>query len=147
MPEQILENVLPTVSIRNSDLTILVADDSRTLRMMVEGKLKEQGYGKILTAEDGASALSLLKSENIDCLLCDWDMPGTNGFQLLTALRKDEAISNVPFILVTAKATKMDILNAIRAGVDDYVVKPIQFPVLLRKITEVIVRRAHKKGS
>lgn len=146
MPESQIENFVAPVSIRNSDLTILIADDSRTLRMMVEGKLKDQGYGRVLSADNGQNALSLLRTEKVDCLLCDWDMPVMNGYQVLTEMRRDPKIKNIPFILVTAKATKSDILNAIKAGVDDYVVKPIQFPVLLRKILEVLVRRQQNRN-
>jgi two-component system chemotaxis response regulator CheY len=146
MSESQIDNFVAPVSIRNSDLTILIADDSRTLRMMVEGKLKDQGYGRVLTADNGQNALSLLRTEKVDCLLCDWDMPVMNGYQVLTEMRRDPKIKNIPFILVTAKATKSDILNAIKAGVDDYVVKPIQFPVLLRKILEVLIRRQQNRN-
>ncbi|MBL8026461.1 MAG: response regulator [Fibrobacteres bacterium] len=145
MADEASENLVSPISIRNSDLTILVTDDSRTLRMMVESKLKEQGYGRVIVAENGQQALAMLRTERVDCLLCDWDMPVLNGYQVLVEMKHDPELKNIPFILVTAKATKNDILNAIKAGVDEYVVKPIQFPVLLRKILEVLVRRQQNR--
>jgi len=130
--------------VRYEDLSLLLVDDSKSLLLMLEGQLKGKGFGKISTASNGQNALSCLKSRKFDVILCDWDMPVMNGMQLLKEVKADAELKDIPFLLVTVHSDRNDILKAIRAGVDDYVVKPVQVGALVKKIADVVQKKRQK---
>jgi len=106
------------------DIKVLVVDDSSTMRRIVKGVFKGLGFTNILEAEDGSGALEKLRKEKIDLILADWSMPKMTGLDLLKTVRSDNNLKNIPFIMVTAEGQKKDILEATRAGVSNYIVKP-----------------------
>jgi two-component system chemotaxis response regulator CheY len=121
---------------------ILVVDDFSTMRRIVRGILKKLGYRNIDEAEDGQSALKMLKQASYQLIICDWNMPVMTGLDLLKAVRADEELKTIPFLMVTAEAKKENILTAIQAGVSNYIVKPFTEEVLSKKLEEIFKSRA-----
>ncbi len=125
-----------------STIRFLVVDDFSTMRRIVRNFLNDLGYNDITEADDGNTALPILKQGNIDFLVTDWNMPGMPGLDLLKAVRADPALSKLPVLLVTAEAKREQIVEAAQAGVNGYVVKPFTAQVLKEKIEKILASRA-----
>jgi len=123
------------------NMKILVIDDFSTMRKVIKNLLKQVGYSDISEAQDGTSALQILKSRNIDFIISDWNMPNMNGLELLKAVRGDSEISSIPFLMVTAEALKDNIVLAVKEGVSNYIVKPFTAEVLNEKIEGIIAKQ------
>jgi two-component system chemotaxis response regulator CheY len=121
---------------------ILIADDMATMRKVVTKVCKEAGFNDITEAADGNQAWDALLNANppIGVILSDWNMPNCTGLELLKRVRADHRLKKTPFILVTAEAEKHQIMEAVKAGVDQYVVKPFSKDDLNAKLEAV-----HKK--
>ena len=122
----------------NLDMTILIVDDFDTMRRIIKGALKEIGFYNFIEANDGKSALGKLDKEKVDLIVSDWIMPNMNGIELLKTFKKDEKLRKIPFIMVTAEGHKGHVLEAINAGVDNYIVKPFTPETLQEKIKKVV---------
>ncbi|ANJ66617.1 histidine kinase [Halothiobacillus diazotrophicus] len=122
------------------NMKILVVDDFSTMRRIVKNLLKELGFTNIEEADDGATALPMLKQGNFDFLVTDWNMPGMTGIDLLKAVRADPALAHLPVLMVTAEAKREQIIMAAQAGVNGYVVKPFNGPTLKEKIDKIFER-------
>jgi two-component system, chemotaxis family, chemotaxis protein CheY len=103
---------------------VLVVDDFATMRRIVKSVLKQIGFEKIIEATDGNLALEVLKKEEVGLIVSDWNMPNMTGLELLRAVRGDEKLKTIPFIMVTAEGLKENVLEAVKAGVTNYIVKP-----------------------
>jgi len=119
-------------------LKILVVDDFATMRKVVRNLLKQGGYENIVEAEDGVTALKVLKSQKIDLVISDWNMPNMTGLELLKAVRADEDLKATPFLMVTAEALQDNVIAAVKAGVNNYIVKPFTAEVLNDKIKKIL---------
>jgi two-component system chemotaxis response regulator CheY len=119
------------------DMKILVVDDFTTMRKVVRNLLKQGGYENVVEAEDGVAALKVIKSQKIDFIISDWNMPNMTGIELLKAVRADAEISATPFLMVTAEALQDNVIAAVKAGVSNYIVKPFTAEVLSEKITKI----------
>ena len=108
----------------NLNMRVLIVDDFATMRRIVRNVLKQIGFTNMAEAENGKAALKVLKKENIDLILCDWNMPEMPGIDLLKAIRSDDELKKIPFVMVTAEAQKDNIIEAVKAGVNSYIVKP-----------------------
>jgi two-component system chemotaxis response regulator CheY len=117
-------------------MKILVVDDSQIMRNILKNILHEKRVkdGEILEAPDGKAAFDLLESNEIEILLLDWNMPELNGLELVNILREREKYKNLPIIMVTAEAAKYNVMEAIKAGVTDYITKPITAVTILKKL-------------
>jgi two-component system chemotaxis response regulator CheY len=115
-------------------IKVLVVDDFATMRKVVRNLLKQAGYEDIVEAEDGVMALKALKSQKIDVVISDWNMPNMSGLELLKAVRADADLAKTPFLMVTAEALQENIVAAVKAGVSNYIVKPFTPEVLNEKI-------------
>ncbi len=104
----------------------LVVDDFATMRKIVKNVLKQIDITNVAEAENGKMALDMLKKDPADfeLIVSDWIMPEMTGMDFLKACKGDEAIHKIPFVMVTAEAQKDSVLEAIKAGVDNYIVKP-----------------------
>lgn len=118
-------------------MKILVVDDFSTMRRIVKNVLKQLGYENIEEAEDGVQALSKLKAGKFDFMVTDWNMPNMEGIDLLKNLRADPELKNLPVLMVTAEAEKEKVVEAIKAGVNNYVVKPFTAEVLKEKMDKI----------
>lgn len=135
----IFDPLLPLVSsIQMKNLKILVVDDQEATRRIVTILVKQIGFTDIHEAENGEVAWSLLKASHYDLVLCDLAMPILDGFELLDRIRGDAELGETKFILVTASDSKKEILRAIQAKVDQYIVKPFTKETLREKIYKVL---------
>jgi len=122
----------------NKEITIFVVDDFATMRKIVKNILVQLGFKNVLEADDGTTALEVLKKQKVDLIISDWNMPKMSGLELLKAVRSDENLKSVKFIMVTAEAQKENVIEAIRNGVNQYVVKPFTPEVLKEKMEKVL---------
>ena len=120
------------------DMKFLIVDDFSTMRRIVRGLLKEVGYNNAEEAEDGAIALSMLKSQKFDFVVSDINMPNMTGFELLKAIKDDPNLKHLPVLMVTAEARKEDILLAAQSGAAGYVVKPFTKATLEEKVQKIL---------
>ena len=121
----------------DQNMKILTVDDFSTMRRIIRNMLRQLGYNNIVEAEDGAEALSLLQREKVDFVISDWNMPNMSGLDLLKAIRADDNLKPLPVLLVTAEALKENVVEALKAGVNNYVVKPFTAETLKEKIDAI----------
>jgi DNA-binding response OmpR family regulator len=118
---------------------ILVAEDEKQIAEMIAFKLTNGGH-KVVHAQDGEQAMILAARELPDLILLDVMMPGLSGFEVLRRLKVDSALRSVPVIMVTAKGHERDVLNGLRSGAADYVVKPFSLKELAARV-ELALRK------
>ena len=121
----------------NTNIKILVVDDFATMRKIIKNILTQLGFKDIIEADDGTTALELLKKQKVDLIISDWNMPKMPGIELLKAVRSDENLKDIKFIMVTAEAQKENVVEAIKHGVNQYVVKPFTPETLKEKLEKV----------
>ncbi|WP_431356918.1 chemotaxis response regulator CheY [Litoribrevibacter albus] len=121
-------------------MKILIVDDFSTMRRIIKNLLKDLGFTNTHEADDGSTALPMLKTGDFDFLITDWNMPGMTGIDLLRAVRADDALSHMPVLMVTAEAKREQIVAAAQAGVNGYVVKPFTAQALKEKIEKIFER-------
>ena len=122
--------------------TIFLIDDSATMLMSLRQTLEMSGY-KVEVAGDGAQALEKLKKiQKPDLIITDINMPNMNGFGLLEAIKKDEKLKSTPVLMITAEASKDDVLMAAKFGASGYIVKPFSKAILEEKIHKLFKRKA-----
>lgn len=126
----------------NQSMKVLVIDDFPTMRRIIKNLLREIGYENVDEAEDGDSAFDKLKEGGFDFVVSDWNMPNMTGLELLKAVRAESGIKDIPFLMVTAEAAKENIVLAVEAGVNNYIVKPFTAAVLREKIEKIIEKLA-----
>lgn len=124
----------------DKNMKILIVDDFSTMRRIIKNLLRDLGFTNTVEAEDGQSALPILKAGSIDFLITDWNMPGMTGIDLLKAVREDPNVAQTPVLMVTAEAKREQIIAAAQAGVNGYVVKPFTAAVLKEKIDKIFER-------
>lgn len=122
----------------DTNLRVLIIDDFATMRKIEKTILGQLGIKNVDEADDGSTALPKLQANRYDVVLLDWNMPTMTGLELLKAMRADENLKNVPVIMVTAEALKDNIVAAVQAGVNDYVVKPFTAGTLEEKLKKVL---------
>ena len=121
------------------NMDILIVDDFATMRRILRNVLKQIGFTSIKEADDGKSALKELKKKKFDLVLCDWNMPEMSGIELLKAIRADDELKDIPFVMVTAESQRDNILEAVKAGANNYIVKPFTADTIGEKLKKVFV--------
>lgn len=125
----------------DTKMKILVVDDFSTMRRIVKNILRQLGCENIVEAEDGESAVSKLEAERIDFVISDWNMPKMSGLDLLKWVRSHDEFKDLPFLMVTAEAQKENVLEAVKAKVSNYIVKPFTAETLSEKIDKIFADR------
>ena len=122
------------------DLTVLVVDDFATMRRIIKNMLKDMGFDfvKIIEASDGVEALVKIKSMAFDLVLTDWNMPNMNGLELVKKIRADGSHIKTPIIMITTEGGRGEVIAALRAGVNNYIVKPFPAETLKEKLDTVL---------
>ncbi len=118
-------------------MKVLVVDDSRIMRNIVKNVISQHSKFKNATlfeAGDGVEAFRLLGAHKIDLLLLDWNMPMMDGLELVQRIRKDPVLKALPIIMITSESAKYNVIEAVKAGVNDYLVKPVNERALFEKI-------------
>lgn len=119
-------------------MKILVVDDSSTMRRIIKNSLTNLGYADIAEAEDGALAWEVMIEEEINVLVTDWNMPNMNGLELVKKVRAHERYAEIPIIMITTEGGKLEVITALKAGVNNYIVKPFTPQVLKEKLEAVL---------
>lgn len=125
------------MSLIDTSFKVLVVDDMSTMRRIVKNVLKQIGFSDLTEAENGQDALTKLKGGGFGLVVSDWNMPVMLGIDLLRAIRADPELKNLPFLMVTAEAQKENIIEAVQAGVSNYVVKPFTAEALQGKLEKI----------
>jgi len=124
-----------------ADLNILVADDSVTMRRIIVNSLLKLGYKNIVEASDGKDALGKMFSENINFIIAEWNMPEMSGLEFVNAVRGEDSFKDTPILILTTRGLKEDVVVALKAGVDNFIVKPFTTEVLNEKIQAILKKR------
>jgi two-component system, chemotaxis family, chemotaxis protein CheY len=119
-------------------LKFLIVDDSITIRRIIINALKTVGYLNVVEASNGKEALVKLEAENIDFLITDWNMPEMNGLDLTKEIRKNPTSMQLPILMITTRGTEADVIDALQARVNSYIVKPFTPQELKTKIDEIL---------
>jgi len=121
----------------NKDINILIVDDFSAMRQIIRNLLHELGFDNTSEADNGQTALPMLKAGCFDFLVTDWSMPDMDGLTLLKTVRADEQLRDLPVLMVTAEAKREQIVDAAEAGVNAYIVKHFTAATLKDKIDKI----------
>jgi len=119
-------------------LKFLVVDDSLTMRRIVVNALKSIGYDAVVEAGDGKEAVAKLQIEQIDFVITDWNMPEMNGLELVKTIRSSATNADMPVLMVTTRGNKEDVIEAMQARVNNYIIKPFTPQALKEKIDQIM---------
>ena len=119
------------------NMKVLIVDDFATMRRIVKNILTQIGFKNFIEADDGSTAWEILQKEQVDLILSDWNMPKMTGIELLKKVRADERFKDLPFLMITAEAQKENIVEAVKARVSNYIVKPFTPETLSEKIEKI----------
>jgi two-component system chemotaxis response regulator CheY len=118
-------------------MKILVVDDSSTMRRIIQNTLARLGYKNVIQAADGVEAWQAMQeNQDIGVVITDWNMPNMNGLELVKKIRSVN--KNIPIIMVTTEGGKKEVITALKAGVNNYIVKPFTPQVLKEKLEAVL---------
>lgn len=124
-----------------SKVSVLVVDDATFIRDLVKKGLRDNFPGvQIEEAINGRKAQQMLSRQVVDLILCDWEMPELSGLELLTWCREQDNLKTTPFIMVTSRGDKENVVQAIQAGVSDYIGKPFSNEQLVTKVKKALQR-------
>jgi two-component system chemotaxis response regulator CheY len=121
-----------------AELKVVVADDYALTRSMIKSILRQLGFQNVITYENGDSLLDEVLQNGAGLVVCDWNMPGRSGLEVLQTIRKDERFKDLPFLMLTAEVYRENVVEAMKAGVSDYIAKPFTAQILGQKIDQVL---------
>lgn len=121
-----------------ANLKILAVDDSPTMRRIIINTLKRAGFEDVVEACDGKDALAKMKVDKINFVITDWNMPEMDGLTFVSTLRSNAEYKSLPILMVTTRSVKDDIVEALKAGVNNYIVKPFTPDTLKEKIEQIL---------
>lgn len=124
-------------AVPDAETTILVVDNLPTMRRVIRGALRDLGFTNVVEAEDGQQALARLREHGADLVISEWAMPNVDGLEMIRRIRADAALADTPVLMVTAEARRKNIVAAVEAGTDGYVVKPFTLATLEAKIQQL----------
>jgi len=119
------------------NMKILVVDDMVTMRKIVKSILKQLGFAHVEEAENGQDALQKLRSDTFGFVVSDWNMPVMTGIDMLRSIRGDEKLKAIPVLMVTAEAQQSNLVEAVQAGVSNYIVKPFTAETMQEKLEKI----------
>jgi two-component system chemotaxis response regulator CheY len=122
-------------------MRILIVDDHMTMRQIVRKSLGELGLNNVTEAVDGVDALAKLEKDTFEFIISDANMPNMMGLDFLKAVRANETLKGIPFLMVTAEANRQNVFEAAKAGVSQYIVKPFTVSSLEEKISAIFSKR------
>jgi two-component system, chemotaxis family, chemotaxis protein CheY len=125
-------------NIDKTDFRIMTVDDFFSMRRIVMNLMKELGFANFIEADNGASAWKQLETQRVDLIICDWNMPKMTGLELLAKVRADDRFKNIPFLMVTAESEKTKVVEAVKAGVTNYILKPFTPDSFKQKVSVIL---------
>lgn len=118
-------------------MKIMVVDDMSTMRRIIKNVFKQINFTNIQEAENGQQALDMLRSDTFEFVVADWNMPVMTGLELVKAMRADQALRDIPVLMVTAEAQHENLIEAVQAGVNGYIAKPFTAEALQEKMSKI----------
>lgn len=118
-------------------IKILVVEDQLSTQLFIKRTLKKLGYHDIMVVDDGRKALREINSADYDLIISDWHMPNMDGLNFFKAIRNGSILRKIPFLLVTVETEKDNVMKAMKAGIDQYIVKPINPDELQSRILQL----------
>ncbi len=122
----------------DTSIKVLIVDDFATMRRILKNILKQLGFRNLVEADDGTTAWEILENQTIDLIISDWNMPKMTGLELLKKVRANSRYGKTPFLMVTAEAQKQNVIEAVQAGVSNYVVKPFTAEAISDKLEKIL---------
>ncbi len=119
-------------------MKFLVVDDSSTMRRIIINALTKIGQSEVVEAGNGREAIEKMGEGGIEFILTDWNMPEMNGLDFVKAVRANPSWQKIPILMVTTNAVQEEVVEAVKAGVTDYIVKPFQADTLKAKIESLL---------
>ncbi len=120
-------------------MKFVVVDDSSTMRRIIVNTLKSMGHTDVVQGEDGVEGWRAINSNpDVDVILTDWNMPNMNGMRLVQKIRADARFEKIPIVMITTEGGKKEVISAMKAGVNNYIVKPFTPDVLRKKLESVL---------
>ena len=123
------------------EVSILVVDDVNAMRVQVKELLNSFGFTKVQVAENGEQAKQMMETQTFHLFLVDWHMSPTDGFDLLKHTRSHPKYKDAAFVMVTAESTKDKVVEAVKSGVDDYLIKPLTLEAIQSKVYAALLKR------
>lgn len=130
----------------NEKNKILIVEDEQDIRDLLIFNLQKEGF-KVESADNGDSALSLIRKNNFDLILLDLMLPGIGGFDLTRILKNDKKTSKTPILMLTAKGEESDIVKGLELGADDYMTKPFSIKVLIARINKILIKSNNRSDE
>jgi len=121
----------------DKNMKVLIVDDFSTMRRVLKNVLHQLEFKNIIEADNGATAVDIMKNDKPDLIICDWSVPKMTGIELLRYVRRTDRLRDTPFLMVTAEARQESIIEAIKARVSQCVVKPFTVDTLGEKIEQI----------
>lgn len=122
----------------DTSIKVLIVDDFATMRRILKNILKQLGFKNLVEADDGTTAWDVLEGQQVDLIISDWNMPKMTGLELLKKVRASDKYAKIPFLMVTAEAQKQNVIEAVQAGVSNYVVKPFTAEAISDKLSKIL---------
>ena len=119
-------------------IKILVVDDENASQTLMKHHLISLGFANIVSASDGGAALKILQSEKIDLIITDWHMPGVDGIAVFKSIREDPELKSIPFLMITSETGKPQVMEAMKLGIRNYIIKPVYAHILKDKINDLL---------
>ncbi len=133
-----ISNQLAT-SMNENDKNILIVEDSPTMRRIIHNTLKQLGFRNVVSAGNGAEAIKQMGHNSIGFIITDWNMPEMNGLEFVTWVRNNDQYKDLPILMITTRGMKEHVIEAVKAGVNNYIVKPFTTEVLQEKIEKLMI--------
>ena len=130
----------------NKKNKILIVEDEQDIRDLLIFNLQKGGF-EVESADNGDSALSLIRKNNFDLILLDLMLPGIGGFDLTRILKNDKKTSEIPILMLTAKGEESDIVKGLELGADDYMTKPFSIKVLIARINKILIKSSNRSDE
>lgn len=124
-----------------ADIQVIIVDDVQSMRIQVKEIMKLCGFEKIRSAGSGLEALRMLNEQGAELLICDWHMAPMSGLELLKEIRAKDSIKNTAFVMLTAEGTRERVLEALKSGLDDYIMKPFTPEHARLKVMGALLKR------
>ena len=120
------------------NMKVLIVDDYKTMLRILRNLLRQLNFGNVEEASDGGEALQKLRQDRFGLVISDWNMEPMTGIQLLRAVRSDDSLKHLPFVMITAESKSENVIAAKEAGVSNYIVKPFNAETLRTKLVNVL---------
>ncbi len=126
-------------SMNEEGKNILIVEDSPTMRRIIRNTLKQLGFLNVISAGNGEEAIKQIEKQPVGFIITDWNMPEMNGLEFVTWIRNNDDFKDLPILMITTRGMKEHVVEAVKAGVNNYIVKPFTTEVLQEKIEKLMV--------